>query len=47
MNKKEFRTLDEQIDILKSKDLVISNESLAKDILLRENYFFIDRKSVV
>ena len=42
MNKKEFRTLDEQIDILKSKDLVISNESLAKDILLRENYFFIN-----
>ena len=42
MNKKEFRTLDEQIAILKSKDLVINDESLTKDILLRENYFFIN-----
>lgn len=42
MNKKEFRTLDEQIDILKSKDLTINNEDKAKDVLLRENYFFIN-----
>ena len=39
MNKKEFRTLDEQIDILKSKDLVISNESYAKDIFGNLNRF--------
>ena len=42
MNKKEFRTLDEQIDILKSKDLVINNVDATKDVLLRENYFFIN-----
>ena len=42
MNKKEFRTLDEQIDILKSKDLVINDVDAAKDVLLRENYFFIN-----
>ena len=42
MNKKEFRTLDEQIDILKSKNLTINNVDEAKDILLRENYFFIN-----
>ena len=42
MNKKEFRTLDEQIDILKSKNLTIDNVDEAKDILLRENYFFIN-----
>ena len=42
MNKKEFRTLDEQIDILRSKDLVINDVDAAKDVLLRENYFFIN-----
>ena len=42
MNKKEFRTLDEQIDILKSKDLVINDVDEVKDVLLRENYFFIN-----
>ena len=39
---KEFKTLDEQIEILKSKGLVIKDESKTKDILLRENYFFIN-----
>lgn len=38
---KVFKTLDEQIDILKSKGLKITDEEFAKDILLRENYFFI------
>ena len=42
MNKKVFRTLDEQVDILKSKGLVINNDEDVKDILLRENYFFIN-----
>ncbi len=41
MNKKEFKTLSEQIEILKSKGLVIADESKIKDLLLRENYFFI------
>ena len=42
MNKKEFRTLDEQIDILRNKGLTINDEETTKEILLRENYFFIN-----
>ena len=42
MNKKEFRTLDEQISILKNKGININNDEEVKDILLRENYFFIN-----
>jgi len=38
---KIFRNLDEQINILKNKDLTIKDEHEAKKILLRENYFFI------
>lgn len=41
MNKKEFRTLDEQVEILRNKNLIINNPDEVKDILLRENYFFI------
>ena len=40
MNIKSFKTLDEQIDILKDKGLIIDDVDYAKDILLRENYFF-------
>ncbi len=39
---KIFKTLDEQVDILKQKGLYIDDEVLAKEILLRENYFFIN-----
>lgn len=39
---KFFKTLDEQIEILKSKGLIIDEEEEAKEILLRENYFFIN-----
>ena len=41
MKNKIFKNLDEQIKILKEKDLVIKDEEQAKQILLRENYFFI------
>ena len=41
MREKVFKTLDEQISILKEKGLVIEEEEKVKDILLRENYFFI------
>ena len=41
MDRKTFKTLDEQIEILKSKGLVINDMEKAKNILLRENYFFI------
>lgn len=39
---KIFKNLDEQIDILKSRNLVIEDEERAKNILLKENYFFIN-----
>ena len=42
MGKKIFKTLDEQVQILRSKGLVITDEEKTKDILLRENYFFIN-----
>lgn len=38
---KTFKTLDEQISILQSKGLIISDKENTKNILLRENYFFI------
>lgn len=40
--KKEFKTLEEQIEILKNKGLTINNVEKTKNILLRENYFFIN-----
>ena len=42
MNNKEFKNLDEQIDILRSKGLVINDSEYAKEVLLRENYFFLN-----
>lgn len=41
MANKIFKNLDEQISILKSKGLVINDEIKSKEILLRENYFFL------
>lgn len=38
---KTFKTIDEQIEILKSKGLEINDVDFAKSILLRENYFFL------
>ena len=40
--KKEFKTLNEQIEILKEKGLIINNPEYAKDVLFRENYFFLN-----
>lgn len=39
---KKFKTLNEQIEILKSKGLIFEDEEKAKEILFRENYFFIN-----
>lgn len=39
--RKEFKTINEQLDILKDRGLIIEDELVAKDTLLRENYFFI------
>lgn len=41
MRAKVFRTIDEQIEILESKGLVIDDYDFARDILIRENYFFL------
>ncbi len=38
---KIFKTLDEQISILEDKGMIIDDVISAKEILLRENYFFI------
>lgn len=38
---KTFKTLEEQITILKEKGLIISDINKTKDILLHENYFFL------
>ena len=42
MKTKTFKTLEEQIDILVRKGLVIDDIETAKEVLLRENYFFIN-----
>ena len=39
---KTFKTLEEQIVILKEKGLIINDENFAKEVLLRENYFFLN-----
>ena len=39
---KEFKTIDQQIDILKKKGLIIDDYDQAYDILLKENYFFLN-----
>ena len=39
---KEFKNLEEQIEILEFKGLIISNYEFAKEVLLRENYFFLN-----
>lgn len=42
MGKKIFKTIDEQIDILKSKGLVFTDINNASEVLVRENYFFLN-----
>ena len=42
MKSKVFKTIDEQIEILKAKGLEIEDLDFAKHTLLRENYFFIN-----
>ena len=39
--KREFKTIEEQIEILKSKGLKFKNKENAKHILLRENYYYL------
>ncbi len=39
---KEFKKLDEQIEILRNKGLTINDNEYAADVLFRENYFFLN-----
>ena len=39
---KIFKTLEEQVDILRGKGLIVEDVEETKEILLRENYFFIN-----
>jgi len=41
MGGKIFKNLDEQIEILRSKGLIINDIDSAKEVLLKENYFFL------
>ena len=42
MIEKQFKNLDQQIDILKHRGVIIHDEKYAQNVLLRENYFFIN-----
>lgn len=42
MGSKTFKDLNEQVNILKSRGLIINDIDITKDILLRENYFFVN-----
>lgn len=42
MKTKDFKTLDEQIEILKNRGLVIRDVEKTESLLLSENYFFIN-----
>ncbi len=39
---KDFKTISQQIEILKNKGLIIDDISMAEDVLLKENYFFLN-----
>ncbi|MBE6157546.1 MAG: Abi family protein [Firmicutes bacterium] len=42
MIEKQFKNLDEQLEIFKHKGMVVFDEKYAKEVLLRENYFFLN-----
>ena len=44
MIEKQFKNLDEQIEIFKHKGMIINDERYAKTVLLRENYFFLNQE---
>lgn len=46
MPDKNFKTIEEQIEILKSRGLSIQDVSIAKDFLLRNNYYRISGYSL-
>ena len=46
MEDKEFKTIDEQLEILKSRGLIVEDESIAKEFLLYNNYYRISGYSL-
>ena len=42
MIEKNFKNLNEQLEILKHKGMIIRDDNYAKKVLLRENYFFLN-----
>lgn len=46
MTDKDFKTIEEQLEILRSRGLTINDESQAKDFLLRNNYYRISGYSL-
>ena len=38
---KEFKTIDEQIELLQNRNLHIENENIAREILLNNNYYYL------
>ena len=46
MSTKDFKTIDEQLEILRSRGLIIDNENIAKDFLLYNNYYRISGYSL-
>ena len=42
MIEKQFKNLDEQVEILRHKGMIIHDEKYVKRVLLRENYFFLN-----
>lgn len=46
MEDKEFKTIDEQLEILKSRGLIVEDEFIAKEFLLYNNYYRISGYSL-
>ncbi len=42
MQEKQFKNLEEQVEIFKHKGMIINDERYVKEVLLRENYFFLN-----
>ena len=46
MQEKDFKSIDEQLEILRSRGLTITDNEKAKDFLLRNNYYRISGYSL-
>lgn len=46
MAEKEFKTINEQLEILKGRGLLVEDEIVARDFLLRNNYYRISGYSL-